>query len=147
MSKAAPVMLLVEPATLLRRTVSLTARTLGVAHVHEAASYLLATRLLKEQAFDGALIAIDGAPGGENEHALALLDEVRGGNTASKAGMPIAVMVGQCDATLLGALQARGVSRILIKPFRARNLIDAFADLGKAGTAAPGMPLYKVELD
>jgi hypothetical protein len=54
-------MLLVEPATLLRRTVALTARSLGLANVHEAASHSLALRLLKDTAFDGALIAFDSA--------------------------------------------------------------------------------------
>jgi len=135
-------MLLVEPVTLLRRTVSLTARTMGVARVHEAASSAQALRLLRERAFDGAVIAI------EAQHDLALLDEVRTGATASKPGMPIAVMLAECDAMLLAALQARGVARVLLKPFKARNLLDTFAMLGKAEPAPAGpQGLYRVAPD
>ena len=124
-------MLLVEPVTLLRRTVALTARSLGLANVHEAASNILAERLLKSQRFHGAVIAIDGAGAAP---ALELLDRVRSGNSISDAGMPIAVMADHCDAALLAALQARGVSRIILKPFRARALIDTITDLGNTSS-------------
>ncbi|SHG57687.1 hypothetical protein [Massilia sp. CF038] len=141
-------MLLVEPVTLLRRTVSLTARSMGVARVHEAASTALAMRLLQAQAFDGAVIALDedSAPG--ELHAFALLDELRGGSTASKAGIPVAVMLDRCDSAMLTALQQRGVTRILIKPFRARNLLDTFSHFASAAMlppqAATAQPLFGV---
>ncbi len=125
-------MLLVEPATLLRRTVSLTARAMGVAQVHEAASNAQAMRLLKEQSFGGAVIAIDQQTGRGELHALVLLDEVRGGGTASKAGIPIAVMLEHCDAAMLSALRERGVTRVLLKPFKARNLLDTFSHFSTA---------------
>ncbi len=120
-----PDMLLVEPATLLRRTVALTARSLNLANVHEAASHVLALRLLKGNAFDGALIAIDDLQG-DGASAIALLDQVRAGGTASKTTMPIAVMIDKIDADMLSALRARGVTRVLLKPFKARNLVDTF---------------------
>lgn len=123
----APMMLLVEPATLLRRTVSLTARSLNLANVHEAASHALALELLSRTAFDGAMIAIDDLHGDDASSALALLDKVRGGSTASAAGIPVAVMTERCDAATLSALRERGVTRILLKPFKARNLLDTFA--------------------
>ena len=119
------VMLLVEPATLLRRTVALTARSLNLANVHEAASHVLALRLLKGTAFDGALIAIDDLQG-DGASAIALLDQVRAGDTASKNTMPIGVMIDKIDADMLSALRARGVTRVLLKPFKARNLVDTF---------------------
>jgi CheY-like chemotaxis protein len=119
-------MLLVEPATLLRRTVALTARSLNLANVHEAASHVLALRLLKGTAFDGALIAIDDLQGDGVASAIALLDQVRAGDTASKTTMPIAVMIDKIDADMLSALRARGVTRVLLKPFKARNLVDTF---------------------
>lgn len=143
-----PVMLLVEPATLLRRTVALTARTMGVATVHEAASHALALRLLKDQRFDGALIAIEPGQGDSAASALALVDQVRAGDTASHKALPIAIMIDNCDAAMLSALLARGVTRVLIKPFRARNLLDTFAAFagGGAAVAAPA-GLYRVEPD
>ncbi len=51
-------MLLVEPVTLLRRTVSLTARSLGLGAVHEAANQASALKLLYGQRFHGAVIAL-----------------------------------------------------------------------------------------
>ncbi len=121
-----PDMLLVEPATLLRRTVALTARSMGLATVHEAASHALALRLLKGTSFDGVLIAVDDLQGDGGTSAIGLLDQVRAGGTASKTTIPIAVMLDQVDAPMLAALRARGVTRVLLKPFKARNLVDTF---------------------
>ena len=128
-------MLLMEPETLLRRTVAMTARSLGVAHVHEAASMALAQRLLRARVFHGVVIAIDphlddaGGP-------LALVDELRRGETRSAKSVPIAVMLTQCDAAMLMALRERGVGRIILKPFRARALLDTFADFAGARKSA-----------
>lgn len=137
-------MLLVEPATLLRRTVALTARSMGLATVHEAASHALAQRLLKSQRFDGALIAIAPDQGESTASALALLDQVRAGATASHKAMPIAVMIDNCDAAMLATLLSRGVTRVLIKPFRARTLLDALGGFAAAAAAGPE-GLYRVE--
>ena len=132
-ASAAPVnVLLLEPETLLRRTVSLTARSLGIARVHEAATQALALRLIKAHAFHGAVIAIDPQPGAAGLLPLDLVDELRRGDSASKPSIPIAVMVEKCDASLLMALRERGISRIILKPFRARILLDTFAEFGAA---------------
>jgi CheY-like chemotaxis protein len=121
-------MLLVEPETLLRRTVSLTARTLGLGQIHEAASWAAAERLLREQPFHGAVIAIDCNAVTEKGYDLALLDLVRDGQSSSDAGIPIAVMADHATAELLRELRHRDVSRVILKPFRARVLLDAFAE-------------------
>ncbi len=129
-------MLLVEPATLLRRTVALTARSMGLGTVHEAASHAMALRLLKATSFDGVLIAVDDLQGDGATGAIGLLDQVRAGATASRTTIPIAVMLDQVDAPMLAALRARGVTRVLLKPFKARNLVDTFtvfADETQAG--------------
>lgn len=120
-------MLLVEPETLLRRTVSLTARTLGMANIHEAASLTAAHRLLREQQFHGAVIAIDSDPAGPAPHDLQLLDQVRYGISASSREIPIAVMAEHVTAELLRELSQRSVDRVIVKPFRAKVLLDAFA--------------------
>ncbi len=138
-------MLLVEPATLLRRTVALTARSMGLAEVHEAASHALALRMLKGMPFDGALIAIDNAQGDDAASAIGLLDQVRAGGTASRATIPIAVMLEQCDATMLAALRARGVTRVLLKPFKARNLIDTFTAFAEDQPQVAAAAMYRVE--
>jgi len=120
-------MLLVEPETMLRRTVALTARSLGMAHIHEAASAGSARDMLRQQRFDGAVIAIDTFGG----HDLSLLDQLRQGRTISKASIPVAVLAAQCDGKLLEALRERGVNRVILKPFRVRALLDTFTALSQ----------------
>ncbi|MRV74311.1 response regulator [Duganella sp. FT92W] len=120
--------LLVEPQAMLRRTVALTARSLGMAQIHEAASMTLARQILRQRPFDGAIIAIDD---GGAVHDLALLDQVRSGDTASSPRMPIAVMADNCTGDQLAELKERQVARVIVKPFRARILLEALASLAQ----------------
>lgn len=134
-----PDLLLVEPQTLLRRTIALTAHSAHLANMHEAASADSARNLLVRRRFDGAVIAVDLDTPQQEGGPLGLLDLVRGARSVSDAAVPIAVMVERCDANLLNSLRGYGVSRIIIKPFRARAVIDAIAELGKVANnvAAP----------
>lgn len=120
-------MLLVEPETLLRRTVSLTARSLGLGHIHEAASMAAAEKLLQARAYHGAVISIDCETRPGENFNLQLLDQVRQGMSVSSSDMPIAVMAAFANAELLQQLRDRDISRVILKPFRARVLLDAFA--------------------
>ncbi|SEN16969.1 hypothetical protein SAMN05428959_101497 [Duganella sp. CF517] len=120
-------MLLVEEQPLLRKTVSLTARSLGMGAVHEAATEEAAERLLRERAFEGAVISLDCGAFGGARHNLSLLDRVRGGMSASDARIPIAVMVDCPTTELVNELRSRDVSRVIVKPFRAKVLLDTFA--------------------
>jgi DNA-binding NarL/FixJ family response regulator len=123
-------MLLVEEQTLLRKTVSMTARSLGIGTVHEAATIQAAERMLRERAFQGAVISIDCGAGQGCQYNLALLDKVRNGMSASDAKIPIAVMVDQATTDLMRELRDRQVSRVILKPFRARILLEAFESFG-----------------
>lgn len=116
--------LLVEPSNLLRRTVSLTVRSLGTADVTEAATYQTAQQVCELRRFDGAVIALEWPPQGDIREGLTLVHQIRLGRCASLATIPIAVLVGSCDTTLLQLLRASDISRILIKPFRVRDVID-----------------------
>lgn len=120
-------MLLVEEQPLLRKTVSMTARSLGMAAVHEAATAEAAEKLLKEKSFEGAVISLECGAFGGAEHNFTLLDRVRGGMSASDAGIPIAVMVDRPTAQLMQELRSRDISRVIVKPFRAKVLLDTFA--------------------
>lgn len=123
-------MLLVEPETMLRRTVALTARSLGLADIQEAASCTIASQMLRQQSFSGAIIAIDSG----DAHDLSLLDQIREGDSASNRALPIAVLADNCTGPLLEALRRRDVSRVILKPFRARILLDAFSALAAGKT-------------
>ncbi|MYM94075.1 response regulator [Duganella vulcania] len=120
-------MLLVEEQPLLRRTVALTARTLGLGTIHEAASMEAAERLLREHSFHGAVISIDCGSLRGCTYNLALLDRMRNGMYVSDSDIPIAVMAENATADLLNDLRERHVSRVILKPFRAKVLLDAFA--------------------
>lgn len=122
-------MLLVEPETLLRRTVSLTARSLGLGMVHEAASVEAARRELGQRHFDGAVIAVECVESqGERRYDMTLVELIRQGLTISDADMPIAIMADRATAELVKELQGRGISRVILKPFRAKVLLEAIAD-------------------
>jgi CheY-like chemotaxis protein len=133
MTKAPPAdILLFEPATLLRRTVSLTVRSLAIANLTEAATYGSAHEVCERRRFDGAVIAIDARQeDGAGCDGLALLQRIRDGKYASPTSIPVAVLVESCDANLLQILMANGVKRILIKPFRARDVIDTIGAMRK----------------
>jgi CheY-like chemotaxis protein len=124
-------MLLVEEQSLLRKTVSLTARSLGLGTVHEAATIQSAERMLRERAFNGAVISIDCGADGDCMYNLSLLDKVRNGMSASPATIPIAVMVDKATAELMHELRERNVNRVILKPFRAKILLEAFEAFGK----------------
>lgn len=117
-------LLLVEPANLLRRSVALTLRSLGTAEVTEAATFQSAHQLCERRAFDGAVIAVEWPLASEWHGGLTLIQQVRMGECACPASMPIAVLVEACNNELLQILRSRGISRILIKPFRVRDVID-----------------------
>ncbi|WP_343729742.1 response regulator [Duganella sp.] len=128
-------MLLVEEQNLLRKTVSLTARSLGLGAVHEAATLQAAERLLRERAFQGAVISIDCGAQGDCMYNLTLLDKLRNGLSASPATIPIAVMVDQATTDLMRELRERQVNRVILKPFRAKILLEAFESFSGAPPA------------
>lgn len=117
-------LLLVEPANLLRRSVALTLRSLGTAEVTEAATFQSAHQLCERRAFDGAVISVEWPLPNEWHGGLSLIQQIRMGECACPVSMPIAVLVEACDTELLQTLRTRGISRILIKPFRVRDVID-----------------------
>ncbi|TFV99564.1 response regulator [Oxalobacteraceae bacterium OM1] len=128
---AAPVrlpMLLLEADALLRRTVVLTARSLGLGEIHEASSSAVATRLLRERPFRGAIIALDLGDRRLDQYDLSLIDVIRHDDAIAHRSMPIAVMLERCDAALAEELRRREVNRVILKPFRARTLLDTFSE-------------------
>jgi CheY-like chemotaxis protein len=128
--------LLVEPAHLPRRTVSLTVHSLGTAAVTEAATYTTAQQLCEGQRFDGAVVALDWPPEGGVCRGLSLIQQIRSGQSASAASIPVAALVESCNAELLQVLRECAISRILIKPFRVRDVIDTIDNMrGSARTA------------
>lgn len=129
--KMLPRLLLVEPQFMLRRTVTAVARDMGLAAVHEATGAAAARRALVDQVFDALVIALD--EGGE---VLDLLTQLRGGGLRSAAVIPITVTADRCDAPTALALKRLQVERLLLKPFRVKDVLDAVAS-STAGTIKP----------
>lgn len=128
--------LLVEPSNLLRRTVALTVRDLGTAVVTEAATYATAYGACERRRFDGAVIAVESPLSNEQYTGLNLIEQIRAGRCACAASIPIAVLVESCNTELLQLLRAAGISRILIKPFRVRDVIDTIDGMRELAGAA-----------
>jgi len=125
MPSAAPLyILLVEPEHLLRRTVALTVRSLGTAEIMEAATYPVAHELCARRGFDGAVIALEWPLSQEQHRGLTLIQQIRSGDSASLPSIPIAVLIESCTAETIQLLRSCGVGRILIKPFRVRDVVD-----------------------
>lgn len=131
--------LLVEPVNLLRRTVALTVRSLGTAEVTESPTYQGARQLCERRRFDGAVIALEWPLPADSCGGLTLIQQIRHGQGPSAASIPIAVLVDSCNAELLQVLRACDVKRILIKPFRVRDVVDTIDTMcqpAKGGAAS-----------
>lgn len=137
MTDASFKLLLVEPANLLRRTVALTVRSLGTGEVTEAATYPTAQQFCELRRFDGAVIAVEALVPLESSKGLALIQQLRQGQGRSAPSIPIAVLVESCNAELLQVLRACGISRILIKPFRVRDVVDTIDGMRELARGAP----------
>ena len=128
--------LLVEPSSLLRRTVAPMVSSLGTAEVTEAAAYATAQQLSERHRFDGAVVALDWPPARGVCRVLSLIQQIGSGGGGCAPSIPIAALVKSCNGELPQVLRASGISRILIKPFRVRDVIDTIDGMrGLARTA------------
>lgn len=118
-------LLLMEPQFVLRRTVALLARDMGLTDVLEATSPATAEKLLHERRFNALLIAID-----DDGQALELLRQLRAGSTSQIPGLPVAATAASCDIELVLRLKQLDVCRLLLKPFKVRGMLDAISALG-----------------
>jgi CheY-like chemotaxis protein len=124
--------LLVEPETLMRRTVAMTARSLDLGQVHEAANPAVALNMARSRSFDGAVIAVDCVGIGDaRRYDLDLVDRLRESEPPDTP-MPIAIMTSEASPALLEELRARRISRVILKPFRAKVLLETIANFRPA---------------
>lgn len=123
--------LLVEPEPMLRRTVVMTARSMGMSQVHEAADNAAALRMLHARTYHGAVVAVGCVgSGAERRYDLGLVDQLRASVKPGQS-MPIAIMAEQATAQLLNELRDRRISRVILKPFRAKVLLETIEKFGE----------------
>lgn len=117
-------LLLLEPDHMVRHTVALTARSTGLADIHEVPSLKTAQEVLRQTTFDGLLLALD-----NNDQALDLIERLRSGQTPSPASASIAVMVMQCDQARAEQLRVAGVNQIILRPFKVKTLLQTILSM------------------
>lgn len=117
-------LLLLEPDYMVRHTVALTARSTGLAEVHEAPSFKTAQELLSQMTFDCLLLAL-----GADDQELELVEQLRCGRTLSPAGAAVAVIVSQCDMARAEKLRLIGVNQVILRPFKLKTLLGTIQTL------------------
>lgn len=114
---AVPCLLIVEPDRLVRSTVSGVCRDLQLAQVHQAATVAVGLQMLQSQAFDLWLVSL-----AECEVALDLIERLRRGEFGTRTDIPVAVMAASADAQVVQRLKPLGIRRLLLQPFKIRDV-------------------------
>lgn len=125
-------LLVVEPDTVVRSTVASVVRELELAQVHQAASVPLGTQVLGESTVDALVLSLADA-----DAALELLTRLRAGDFASKPDIPVVVLAPACDGPLALRLKQLEVRRLLLTPFKIRDVVQTLESL--APEAAPSL--------
>lgn len=120
----APKVLLVDANGVVRGTLASVCRDLNVARVTQAASIGLGEQWLMKMPFGGLVLSMT-----EEEAALALLTDLRGGKFQSEADLPVVVLANDCTAKLIERLKKLKVRRLLLLPFKLRDVIQALEQL------------------
>ena len=131
MSTMLPRILLVEPQFVLRRTMVMVARDLGMVDFHEASSVGRARALLATGAYEGLVLDLQEGP-----QALELLGELRQGRFATPRDARVVVLAGGGSPVNAERLQGLDVDRVLGKPVRISELLDAVAGVQEEGAPA-----------
>lgn len=131
MSAMLPRILLVEPQFVLRRTMVMVARDLGMVDFQEASSVGRARALLATEAYEGVVLDLQEGP-----QALELLSELRQGRFATPRDTRVVVLAGGGSQVDTERLQGLGVARVLGKPVRISELLDAVVGVQEEGAPA-----------
>lgn len=121
-----PGILMLEPSSLIGGIVLATARELGLPRVHQVTSVRAAQRELVARSFSALIVSLD-----EYVQATELLDQVRAQAFAVPADIAVAVTSEPIDAAVAAQMKALQVRRVLLKPFKVREVIATIALLGE----------------
>jgi DNA-binding NarL/FixJ family response regulator len=124
--------LVMEPDAVVRSTVASVVRELELAQVHQAASVPLGAQVLAESVVDALVLSL-----ADTDAALELLTRLRAGDFASRADIPVVVLAPACDGPLALRLKQLEVRRLLLTPFKIRDVVQTLESL--APEAAPSV--------
>ena len=117
-------LLLVEPENLIRGTLASICRDLGLAQAIQATSVAQGEQVLKSGSVQGLVLSL------YNEAAaLQLLTRLRAGELESARDLPVAVLAHDCTPDLAAQLKSLGVRRLLLQPFKLRDVIHTLENL------------------
>jgi DNA-binding NarL/FixJ family response regulator len=138
-----PNVLLVDSDNTVRGTVASVCRDLNVAQVAQATSVALGEQWLKTGSLNGLVLSL-----GEEAAALALLTKLRGGGFPCGPDVAVVVMAHACTPDLAKQLKQFGVRRLLLQPFKLRDVIETLEQLraeGASGSAKGIAPVSAVD--
>ena len=133
MTAPLPRVLLVEPQFVLRRTIAMVARDLGMVDFYEASNVGRARTLFAADALDRLVLDVQ-----EGAQVMELLSDLRRGRFATPPDVRVVVLATDGKPVDEARLQALGVTRVLGKPVRISDLLAAIADAQAPGGALPG---------
>lgn len=110
--------LLVEQSAMVGNIIVSTARQLDLPGIHLVTSIRSAQQQLQNQVYGSLIVALD-----EETPALQLIEELRQGGFRSSAALPVAITASACDASLAQRLRVLKVRRVLLKPFKIRDVV------------------------
>ena len=116
--------LLVEPSSMVGGIVISTARQLKLPRVRQVGTVRHAQTQLEAHEYDGLIVALD-----DDGLAIEMLRNLRMGGFHSDPALPVAVVAPQMDSALAAELKTLHVRRILLKPFKVRDLITTIEAL------------------
>lgn len=125
-----PQVILIEPDGLVRGTVASVCRDLQLVRLQQVTTIALGEKWMQSNTDHGLLLSL-----AEREAALALLTRLRAGELRCEADIPVAVMVHGADAELVARLKALDVRRLLLQPFRLRDVVHTLEQLWPAPEA------------
>ena len=126
-----PRILLIEPQFVLRRTIVMVARDLGVVEFHEATDVVRARTLMAAERYDGIVLDLAEGPA-----AIELLSDLRQGKFLTPSNSAVIVLAADGESVEPSRLQALEVAAVLGKPVRISALLGAIVDARQRGIAS-----------
>ncbi|MDO9420508.1 MAG: histidine kinase [Herminiimonas sp.] len=112
--------LLVEKNHMVGSVIASTARQLNLATVRKVTNISNAQQYLGSDIYSGLIATID-----DELEDLQFLYALRNASFKAAPNMPVVVITPACDENFVEKLKTLQVSRILIKPFKVRDVISA----------------------
>lgn len=116
--------LLIEPDNLIRGTVASACRDLALVQVIQATSVTQGEQALKSHLVHGMVLSLS-----DEVAALSLLSRLRADELGCGMDLAVAVLAHSCTPELAAQLKSLEVRRLLLQPFKLRDVIHTLENL------------------